>query len=116
MHDINRNQLQYGAYHNLVKELQFDGEKFEQYFRLTKESKIPPNCAWGVRPLGGLGGNAIILLFFCDFAVFFGRPNGCFPKWINFTVGTICCHTVPPVGKSFMYNVPVFAAVKGLLH
>ena len=28
VHDINRNRLQQGAYHNLVKELQFDGEKF----------------------------------------------------------------------------------------
>jgi len=30
--DINRNWLQQGAYHNLVKELQFGGEKLQQYF------------------------------------------------------------------------------------
>jgi len=29
VYDINRNWLQQGAYHNLVKELQFDGEKFQ---------------------------------------------------------------------------------------
>jgi len=28
LHDLNRNSLQQGAYHNLVKELQFDGQKF----------------------------------------------------------------------------------------
>ena len=37
VHDIITNRLQQGAYHNLVKELQFDGEKFQQYFRLTRE-------------------------------------------------------------------------------
>jgi len=42
VHNINRNWLQQGAYHNLVKELQFNGEKFQQYFRLTRESKFPP--------------------------------------------------------------------------
>ena len=38
VYDINRNQLQHGAYYNLVKELQFDGKKFQQYFMLTRES------------------------------------------------------------------------------
>ena len=37
LHDIIKNRLQQGAYHNLVKELQFDEEKFQQYFRLTRE-------------------------------------------------------------------------------
>ena len=37
VHDIIKNWLQQGAYHNLVKELQFDEEKFQQYFRLTGE-------------------------------------------------------------------------------
>jgi len=45
VHDINRNWFQQRAYHNLVKELQFDGEKFQQYSRLTRESKIPLNCS-----------------------------------------------------------------------
>ena len=35
--DIIKNRLKQGAYHNLVKELQFDKEKFQQYFRLTRE-------------------------------------------------------------------------------
>ena len=35
-HDMNRNWLQQGAYHNLVKELHSNGEKFQQYFRLTR--------------------------------------------------------------------------------
>ena len=37
VHDIIRNRLQQGAYHNLFKELKFDEEKFHQYFRLTRE-------------------------------------------------------------------------------
>lgn len=37
VHDIIRNRILQGAYHNLVKELQLDGEKFQQYFRLTRE-------------------------------------------------------------------------------
>ena len=37
VHDIIKNRLKQGAYHNLVKELQFDEEKFQQYFRLTSE-------------------------------------------------------------------------------
>jgi len=39
VHDINRNQFQQGAYHNLVTELQFDGEKFQQHFRLPENLK-----------------------------------------------------------------------------
>ena len=50
VHDMNKNWLQQGAYHYLVKELQFDGEKFEQYFRLTRESKILSNCSGNTRP------------------------------------------------------------------
>ena len=42
VNDIDRNRLQQGASHYLIKEVQFDGEKFDQYFRL-RESKIPPN-------------------------------------------------------------------------
>ena len=34
---IIKNRLKQGAYHNLVKELQWDEEKFQQYFRLTRE-------------------------------------------------------------------------------
>ena len=34
---IIKNRLQQGAYHNLVKNLQFDEEKFQQYFRLKRE-------------------------------------------------------------------------------
>jgi len=30
VHDLNKNRLQQGAYHNLVKEEQFDGEKSQQ--------------------------------------------------------------------------------------
>ena len=37
VHDIIRNRIQQGAYHNLVNELQLDGEKFQQYFKLTRE-------------------------------------------------------------------------------
>ena len=37
VHDIIKNRLQQGAYHNLVKYLQFDEEEFQQYFRLTRE-------------------------------------------------------------------------------
>ncbi len=37
VHDIIKNRLQQWAYHNLVKDLQFDEEKFQQYFRLTRE-------------------------------------------------------------------------------
>ena len=37
VHDIIKNRFQQGAYHNLVKYLQFDKEKFQQYFRLTRE-------------------------------------------------------------------------------
>ena len=50
VHDINRNRFQQGPYHNLVKELQFDGEKFQQYFRLIRESKILPNCLGNTCP------------------------------------------------------------------
>ena len=32
VHDINRNRFLEGTYHNLIKELQFDWEKFQQYF------------------------------------------------------------------------------------
>ena len=41
--DINTNWLQQGTHHNLIKGLQFDGEKLQQYFRLTRKSKIPSN-------------------------------------------------------------------------
>ena len=34
---IIKNRFQQGAYHNLVKDLQFDEEKFQQYFWLTRE-------------------------------------------------------------------------------
>ena len=37
VHAIIKNRLKQGAYHNLVKELQCDEEKFQQYFRLTRE-------------------------------------------------------------------------------
>ena len=37
VHGIMRNRLQQGAYYNLVKELPLDEEKFQQYFRLTRE-------------------------------------------------------------------------------
>ena len=40
VHDIIKNRHKQGAYHNLVKKLQFDEEKFQQYrlyFRLTRE-------------------------------------------------------------------------------
>ncbi len=37
VHAILKNRLQQGAYHNLINELQLDGEKFQQYFRLTRE-------------------------------------------------------------------------------
>ena len=37
VHDIIKNRLQQGAYHNLVKDLQFDEEISQQYFRLTRE-------------------------------------------------------------------------------
>ena len=50
MHDINRNRFQQGAYHSLVKEIQLDEEKFEQYFRLTRKYKIPPNCSGNTCP------------------------------------------------------------------
>ena len=33
VHDIINNRLQQGAYHNLVKELQFEKEKFLHYLR-----------------------------------------------------------------------------------
>ena len=52
VHDINRSQLQQGAYLlNLVKELHFQGKKFQQCFRLTRESKIPPNCSGNTCPI-----------------------------------------------------------------
>ena len=50
MHDISKNRLQQEAHNNLVKELQFDGEKFQQYFRLTRESKTPPNRSGNTWP------------------------------------------------------------------
>ena len=37
VHNIIRNRIQQGTYYNLVKELQLDGEKYQQYFRLTRE-------------------------------------------------------------------------------
>ena len=37
VHDIIKNRFHQGAYHNLVKDLHFDEEKFQQYFRLTRE-------------------------------------------------------------------------------
>ena len=37
VHDIIKNRFQQGAYHNLVKDLQFDEEKCQQYFWLTRE-------------------------------------------------------------------------------
>ena len=37
VHDIIKNRLQQWAYHNLVKDLQFEEEKFQQYFGLTRE-------------------------------------------------------------------------------
>ena len=37
VHNIIKRRQQQGAYHNLVRELQLDGERFQQYFRLTRE-------------------------------------------------------------------------------
>ena len=37
LRDIIKNRLQQGAYHNLVKDLQFDEEISQQYYRLTRE-------------------------------------------------------------------------------
>ena len=37
VHDIIKNRLKQGANHNLVKDLQFDEEKFQQYFGLPRE-------------------------------------------------------------------------------
>ena len=37
VHEQNRKRVQLGAYHNLVNHLQIHGEKFQQYFRLTRE-------------------------------------------------------------------------------
>ena len=63
MHDINKNRLQQGAYHNLVKELQFDREKFEQYFRWTRESKIPPNYSGNTSPWSHILDSAVRFVF-----------------------------------------------------
>ena len=37
VHPINQGRTQHGAYNHVVRELQFDGERFQQYFRLTRE-------------------------------------------------------------------------------
>ena len=37
MHSILQKRKQHGEYHRLVKELEMDGERFQQYFRLSKE-------------------------------------------------------------------------------
>ena len=37
MHSILQKRKQHGEYHRLVKELEMDGEWFQQYFRLSKE-------------------------------------------------------------------------------
>ncbi|KAL8602270.1 hypothetical protein ACOMHN_022783 [Nucella lapillus] len=37
VHDILEKRRQYGTYHHLVQELQLDGERFQQYFRLSRE-------------------------------------------------------------------------------
>ena len=41
VYDINRNRLHQGVYHNLVKEPQFDGEKFQQFSSLASYSGFP---------------------------------------------------------------------------
>ena len=38
IHDILKNRLQQGAFHNLVQELQLDRAKFKQYFRMSAET------------------------------------------------------------------------------
>ena len=37
VHNILLWRKQYGEYHRLVKELELDGDKFQQYFRLSRE-------------------------------------------------------------------------------
>ena len=37
VHSILQKRKQHGEYHRLVKELEMDGERFQQYFRLSKE-------------------------------------------------------------------------------
>ncbi|KAL8565422.1 hypothetical protein ACOMHN_029115 [Nucella lapillus] len=37
VHAILEKRRQYGTYHHLVQELQLDGERFQQYFRLSRE-------------------------------------------------------------------------------
>ena len=138
VHDLNRNWLHQGAYHNLVKELQFDEEKFQQYLRLTRKSKIPSNCSGNTCPwchildspsvfftnlpyefihgviqfavsiyLYAAAGQIVQWHSVCGLnrAATFGVGQqyyiflvilryffGCFPKWMNFKVSTICSH------------------------
>lgn len=37
VHTILQKRKKFGEYHRLVKELELDGERFQQYFRLTRE-------------------------------------------------------------------------------
>ena len=37
VHSLQQKRKEKGAYHQLVRELQLDGEKFQQYFRVTRE-------------------------------------------------------------------------------
>lgn len=46
VHDIIRKRFQQGAYHNLVKELELDGDTFQQYFRLTREQFAEVFCKY----------------------------------------------------------------------
>ena len=37
VHDILKKRKEHGAYYHLVKELNMDAERFQQYFRVTKD-------------------------------------------------------------------------------
>ena len=37
VHDIFKRRNEFGEYHRLVLELQLDGERFQQYFRMSRE-------------------------------------------------------------------------------